>query len=1019
MRRALRCVLALALIVATMALTPAMAEAQQPALPWMDTSLPPEERAELLIDAMTLDQKLQQIYNEPVYNEDLDVDGDPDTDDRTRLDCDFTPVGRHIEGIPELAIPDFRQANGGTGIRGGDCVPEPIATALPAQVSSAATFNRDLNFQWGQVLDVELRSWAHHALWGPGMNLIRTPYSGRNHEYFSEDPYLTGAMSSEIISGVQARGVSHATAKHFVANESEYQFERWTSANRVPSQAMHELYLLPFEMAVKDADVASVMCAYPHVNFQYNCDSEALLQQTLRQRWGFDGYVYSDRRAQQSTLDSILAGVDVELDETPEWYRPDLVKALINSGQITEEHIDDLLRERYIKMFEFGDFDDPHTEFLWDELDPLMAEGGPHSLVARQAAAESLVLLRNERNILPLNAGAVESIALIGPDWFAGEATLPPRSGNREENISVIEPYQVTPEEGLRNVLDASPGGADAEIVYNDGDVIAEAEEAAANADITILMVGDVARETWDKNSNWREENPGGGAAGAGNEIPDLDLPSVNGTNQQQLIPRVLAANPNTIVVMKTQGQVNMPWIDDVHTMVQAWYPGQEDGRVVAEALFGVTNFSGKLPLTIGNSDREAAYERQEQYPGNLENTGVPGGIGRDPLCQDEEEAPPCEVSGPVPQRVVRYSENLRMGYRWYEATGTEPLFPFGYGLSYTTFDYSDLAVTEVGGGNGHTALQVDYTVTNTGQRAGSEASQVYLTLPREARQPSRRLVEFEKVDLAPGESRQVSMVIDSNASNHPFSYFRPDDDNLVNWADGEWLTPDGGYTVHVGGSSADTPLETTVDLNFSNTSPVANDVTGITVTEGESAIIELDASDPDGDALSYEYSEVGGHTVTPLGNGSVVRFAPQTGFTGDATFRYTVNDGHGGTATALVTVTVVEADDGDDRTPSEISDVQIRPSRLTSLTRARVSFTVMSDGEPASGRVIVREGDRVLGRDRLDDDGEARVRLRRLQPGEHELELVYGGSDTSDPVSATVTVTVNRSWCFGWWCRR
>src|SRR5690606_34823678 len=213
---------------------------------------------------------------------------------------------------------------------------------------------------------------------------------------------------------------------------------------------------------------------------------------------------------------------------------------LINSGQITEEHIDDLLRERYIKMFEFGDFDDPHTEFLWDELDPLMAEGGPHSLVARQAAAESLVLLRNERNILPLNAGAVESIALIGPDWFAGEATLPPRSGNREENISVIEPYQVTPEEGLRNVLDASPGGADAEIVYNDGDVIAEAEEAAANADITILMVGDVARETWDKNSNWREENPGGNPAGAGNEIPDLDLPSVNGTNQQQLIPRVL-----------------------------------------------------------------------------------------------------------------------------------------------------------------------------------------------------------------------------------------------------------------------------------------------------------------------------------------------------------------------------------------------------------------------------------------------------------------------------------------------
>lgn len=185
----------------------------------MDTSLTPEQRADLLIGAMTLDQKLQQLYNEPVYNEDLDVDGDPESDPRTRLDCDFTPVGRHIEGIPELAIPDFRMANGGTGIRGGDCVPEPIATALPAQVASAATFDRDINYRWGQLLDVELRAWAHHVLWGPGMNLIRTPYGGRNHEYFSEDPYLTGVMSSQIISGVQERGVSHATAKHFVANE--------------------------------------------------------------------------------------------------------------------------------------------------------------------------------------------------------------------------------------------------------------------------------------------------------------------------------------------------------------------------------------------------------------------------------------------------------------------------------------------------------------------------------------------------------------------------------------------------------------------------------------------------------------------------------------------------------------------------------------------------------------------------------------------------------------------------------
>lgn len=265
---------------------------------------------------------------------------------------------------------------------------------------------------------------------------------------------------------------------------------------------------------------------------------------------------------------------------------------------------------------------------------------------------------------------------------------------------------------------------------------------------------------------------------------------------------------------MKTQGQVNMPWIDDVHTMIQAWYPGQEDGNVVAEALFGVTNFSGKLPITIGRTDHEAAYATQEQYPGTLEDTGVPGGVGRDPSCQDPVETPPCLTSGPAPQRVVRYVEDLSMGYRWYEATDTEPLFPFGYGLSYTTFDYSDLAVTEVAGSNGSTSLQVEYTITNTGERAGKEASQVYLTLPAEARQPAKRLVQFEKVELDPGDGTRVSVLIDSDASNHPLSYFDPVSD-LMDWADGEWVTPDGEYTVHVGGSSADTPLEATVELDL------------------------------------------------------------------------------------------------------------------------------------------------------------------------------------------------------------
>jgi beta-glucosidase len=329
-------------------------------LPWMNTALTAQERTELLLDAMTLDQKLQQIYNLPVPNEDLQDE---------ELGCEFQRVGRHIEGIPELAIPTFRFANGGTGIRGGDCLPEPTATGLPAAVAGAATFNRRLNYRWGQVLGEEIRAWAHQTLWGPGMNLIRTPYGGRNHEYMSEDPYLTGVIATEQVRGVQSNGDTHATIKHFAANE--YERERWTAASRVPSRAMHELYLLPFEMAVKDAKPASVMCAYPHLNFHYSCENRALVTQTLRERWGFDGYVVSDRRALHSTVPSVLAGTDFELDFEPEWFTPELMKQAIVDGEITEATIDRMLRPRYTKMFEFGHFAGPAYSAVEPPWEPL------------------------------------------------------------------------------------------------------------------------------------------------------------------------------------------------------------------------------------------------------------------------------------------------------------------------------------------------------------------------------------------------------------------------------------------------------------------------------------------------------------------------------------------------------------------------------------------------------------------------------------------------------------------------
>jgi beta-glucosidase len=753
----------LLLLVGVALVRPAPAGAQA-SLPWMDASRSPDERADLLLGAMTIERKVQQTYNLPALNDDLQDESPP---------CELQEVGRHIEGIPELAIPTFRFANGGTGIRGGDCLPEPTRTAVPSGVASAATFNREINFEWGQLLGNELRAWAHQVLWGPGINLIRTPWGGRNHEYLSEDPYLTGVIASQQVLGIQSDGASHATPKHFVANESEYQRERWTAASRVPSRAMHELYLLPFEMVVRDARPASLMCAFPHLNFAWSCENSPLLQRTLRQRWGFDGYVVSDRRAMHSTVPSILAGTSFELDFAPEWYAPERIESALAAAEITEANIDALLRPRYRKMFEFGHFERPLDSFL--PVDVVA-----HGALARRAADESIVLLKNDGNALPLDANAIGSIALIGADWFAGQAALPPRGGDPKELTTVVAPYTVTPQQGLESTL--ARLGSQATVTYDDGTDLDRAAALAGESDVAIVMVGDNPRETVDKTT--------------------LSLPVINDTEQERLVPRILAANPSTVVVLKTSGSVLMPWLGDARAVVEAWYPGQEDGNAVADMLFGVTNPSGKLPVTFGSTASEAAYATEAQYPGTREDNGLGGGEGG-------------FAPAGLPQLVTHYTEDLQMGYRWYQANEVAPVFAFGHGLSYTQFAYGDLAVTEATAA-GKTVVTVEYTITNTGARAGKEASQVYVTLPPTAAEPSRRLVGFEKVDLQPGASQRVSVTLDPTTSSHPLSYFSPvDPSDLEAWADGDWVTPPGTYRVHVGTSSAETPLEADVTLDL------------------------------------------------------------------------------------------------------------------------------------------------------------------------------------------------------------
>eukprot|EP00130_Batrachochytrium_dendrobatidis_P008282 XP_006683157.1 hypothetical protein BATDEDRAFT_92916 [Batrachochytrium dendrobatidis JAM81] len=765
--------------------------------PWMNTKLSAEERTELLLDEMTMEQKIQQIaisrFNENDTGETVVINKGGTSKyqngefppEGTLPGCEWQDTGRQIKGIEELGIPTIRMTNGGTGVKGGSCGNDPEATGLPSTLSMAATFNKEMNYEAGRILGEETRAFAHHVLLGPGMNLIRHPYGGRAYEYFSDGPIPNGILATEQVKGIQDQGIQ-VQLKHLAGNEQET--ERWTMGVQVPSQAMNELYMLPFEMTVKDADPASVMCSFPDVNGTYACDSSELLQDALRDNWGFDGYVMSDRRAIHNTVSAIKAGMNVELDWAPQYYTQEKIQDALDSGQVTEDDIDNLLRPRYIKMIEFGHMDELYDKFMPEIVDP-MANGAS----ARQMAEEGSVLLKNDDGFLPLD-GEPKSIALIGVEWFAGEAKMSPRS-TKDNNENVVTPYTVTPQEGLENVIEEL--GYDTEVTYNDGRDPEAAAKLAAESDVVLLMIGDNPHETVDR------ENLG---------FPAIDLDTNNNredwVEQEPLIEAVLDANAeNTAVVLKTSGTVLMPWLDEVPAVLEAWFPGMEDGNAVANLLYGKVNPSGKLPMTFGATEREAAFATEEQFPGTRQDTGKPGGPGAYGDGSD--------------QLIAQYTEGLEMGYRWYEANNVEPVFPFGYGLSYTTFEYDKLKVKKVrGNGKGKngtlSGIDVSFTVTNTGDVAGKEAAQVYLTLPDKAGQPTKRLVNFEKVELDPGESQRVTVRINEADSNHPFSYFIPEDpDNLENWADGEWATLDGKYGVHVGGSSSDTPLEKNVPLNF------------------------------------------------------------------------------------------------------------------------------------------------------------------------------------------------------------
>lgn len=737
-------------------LVPASARAQSQ--PWLRTGLSPERRTALLLAAMTLDEKMQQLVGAPGPIAEIPA-------------C---YGARHVPGIARLGIPTFRITNGPVGVGQSDCVPANTpnlpraammstasakATALPSAMAVAASFDRAVATKFGDVIGVETRNHALHVLEGPGLNLARVPQGGRNFEYFGEDPFLTGTMAVAEIRAMQRHGVI-AMAKHFVANDHET--NRTTENAIVADRALRELYLLPFEMAVRSGDVASVMCSYNRVNGPYMCENPHLLTDVLRREWGFRGYVQSDFFAVRSTAPTLLAGMDhempgVALGPMTPWYSKERLRAALDAHAISEANIDTALARRYRQMFRLGILDRPVKETPID--------AARDAAIAREIGEQAAVLLKNDRATLPLDARSLRSVALVGLADYATKSVAGCCGGSSD----VIPLATVAPLDGVRQILKdlGSSATASLTVVADDRSNLAAAVEAARSADVAIVLAGTISEEGRDRESIALEKG------------------------QDSIIAAVAAANPRTVVVLKDNASTLTPWIDAVPAVLEAWFPGQEDGAIVARLLFGAATPSGKLPVTFPMRESDLPANTPRRWPG-VDSSGarvrVTGG----------------GMLGGGTTTTVEYGEGLQIGYRWFDANGIAPRFPFGHGLSYTTFALSGLGVT-ARASDGTRPITVRVTVANTGRRRGAEVPQVYVTFPENAGEPPKRLVAFEKVWLAPGERRVVTMTIDPAAPSHPLGVW---DESAR-----RWRVPEGRYVLSVGRSSRDVVLRDTITI--------------------------------------------------------------------------------------------------------------------------------------------------------------------------------------------------------------
>jgi len=709
--------------------------------PWMNKSLSPDERADLVMKEMTLDEKMNFVHGT----------GWNGLREGAEIPKGSLGGAGYVEGVPRLGIPGINMADSAVGVRLA-AQGSHYATLLPSVLGAACSWDKDALFLYGSVIGRELRDMGYNMSIGGGVDLARDPRNGRNFEYAGEDPLLAGTMVGELAKGVQANQVM-GDIKHYAFNDQET--GRTTVNVLIDQRAARESDLLAFQVAIGMAHPAGVMCSYnrdtitPPGGTDWSCENDYLLNQVLKKDWEFKGFVLSDWGGTHSTVHAAESGLDQE--QPGSQYFGDPLKAAVQGGKVPMSRLDDAVHRVLRSMFANGVIDNPPVTQV---PDPFRGRDD-----AEHIADESIVLLKNGDGILPLNAGSVQSIAVIGSHADVGvlsgggSAQVDAPGGNainpHPGGANWMEPVYF-PSSPLKEIRKQSPN---AKVEYDPGTDAAAAAKLAGASQVAIVFVNQPMSE--------------------GRDSKTIDLPD----HQDALVDAVAAANPHTIVVIESGGPVGMPWAEKVQGIIEAWYPGIGGAQSLVGILFGEVNPSGRLAISFAKSDDQLPHP---DVPGmNLVTHPGAGGHHR---------------PGEMPLFDAATTEGVRVGYKWFESEKKEPLFPFGFGLSYTTYSFSGLKASR---------QEVTFMVRNTGNRAGTEVAQVYAVLPVSTGESTfKRLVAWDRVDLGAGESKTVTLKLDP-------LYL-----SIFDLGKNSFVVAPGDYVIFAGSSSADSVLSTTVHID-------------------------------------------------------------------------------------------------------------------------------------------------------------------------------------------------------------